>query len=40
MTDGGYIAAYGLCKTMLQVLKQCERRFLAREHHEAGDQPA
>ena len=39
-TDGGYIAAYGLCKTMLQVLQQCERRLLAREHHEAGGQPA
>jgi branched-chain amino acid transport system substrate-binding protein len=26
-TDGGYIAAYGLCKTMLQVLKQCNGDF-------------
>jgi len=26
-TDGGYIAAYGLCKTMLQVLKQCDGDF-------------
>ena len=26
-TDGGYIAAYGLCKTMLQVLQQCNGDF-------------
>jgi branched-chain amino acid transport system substrate-binding protein len=26
-TDGGYIAAYGLCKTMLQVLKQANGNF-------------
>ena len=26
-TDGGYIAAYGLCVTMLQVLKQCKGDF-------------
>ena len=26
-TDGSYIAAYGLCKTMLQVLKQCNGDF-------------
>jgi branched-chain amino acid transport system substrate-binding protein len=26
-TDGGYIAAYGLCKTMLQVLNQCKGDF-------------
>ena len=26
-TDGGYVAAYGLCKTLLQVLKQCNGDF-------------
>ena len=26
-TDGGYVAAYGLCKTMLQVLQQCNGDF-------------
>jgi branched-chain amino acid transport system substrate-binding protein len=26
-TDGGYIAAYGLCKTMVQVLKQANGNF-------------
>ncbi len=26
-TDGSYIAAYGLCKTMLQVLEQCKGDF-------------
>ena len=26
-TDGGYIAAYGLSKTMLQVLQQCNGDF-------------
>jgi len=26
-TDGGYIAAYGLCKTMLKVLQQCNGNF-------------
>jgi len=26
-TDSGYIAAYGLCKTMLQVLQQCNGDF-------------
>src|SRR6516225_7039371 len=26
-TDGGYVAAYGLCKTMLQVLQQCAGDF-------------
>lgn len=27
LTDGGYIAAYGLSKTMLQVLQQCKGNF-------------
>jgi branched-chain amino acid transport system substrate-binding protein len=27
LTDGGYIAAYGLSKTMLQVLQQCNGDF-------------
>jgi branched-chain amino acid transport system substrate-binding protein len=27
LTDGGYIAAYGLSKTMLQVLQQCNSNF-------------
>ena len=28
-TDGGYIAAYGLCKTMLQVLQQAGTAMIA-----------
>ena len=39
-TDGGYIAAYGLCKTMLQVLQQANGDFSRDQHHEAGHQPA
>jgi branched-chain amino acid transport system substrate-binding protein len=27
LTDGSYVAAYGLCKTMLQVLQQCNGDF-------------
>ena len=39
-TDGGYIAAYGLSKTMLQVLKQCNGDFSRENIMKQVDQPA